>query len=396
MYLSTTDAGRNIFHEMFCIEVTMKNIQILESELGQKLIRKLLLSRCVQGSFLPIHYAIEKSPMPVTKWIISRFDDDAIQQFNMLARRTKYHSILVSQTIKDKAIKTYIGNTITKCLRKIAFKQVDIMIIKDIFNCTIDWQCVELQKLILEKVSPEQHAYLFNKDDQLYNWGHVLHQVMRSDQKDMGKVLLSAITDDKQLMVRDIYGLYIIPRGMLQGSTKVMKLILERLKHDPSLIIEQVNGCDSGGYRGFYYAWSYKRTECAMKVVKYLKDEQLHVALNEAAKHDKDLSIIPNLLSCASSDKARKLLRQYNDKGESILTVAINHNRRQLIVWIMNELKDNDSIFITPDWEHHCTPIHCLAKKDDEYSDLLETMLNKLAPKQRFAQLFQKILIENQ
>eukprot|EP01083_Nonionella_stella_P179803 639376_1 len=113
-------------------------------------------------------------------------------------------------------------------------------------------------------------------------------------------------------------------------------------------------------------------------LVSYLKDEELHFAVQAAAKYDCGETRIVELLSKASSNELKyDLLHGCDSKGNTILKAA--KEQKPFVLWFVNEaVKGDDHILIKPnDVQGKNAWIDC----KPSYSDILEAVFNRFKPK---------------
>eukprot|EP01084_Bolivina_argentea_P159598 277939_1 len=392
MYLAINDFGDTIFHVALETECSMEIISILESVLNKDIIHKHLSTKD-NFDTVPLADAFLNNGIEVIEWILNQFHEP-LEKYYMIVQRNKLHETMLHKTTSNKSqmieeTKPFMAKVITECLQQIDVNNIDMLTLKDTFQYTISWGYPALQSLILEKIPENQHHILFSREDMLWTDGQTLiHQVIKADNIEMCNVVLSAISNPKQITGHNQRGDNALVFGIQQrAGYNTMKLVLNKLSNNNELLFEFMTQSAFGN------AYTKKDKYFQKLLLSYLtNDNEKTIAIHSAIKSDKNLTWIPSILSTlkpSTSEKIKyKLLHSLNSEGYSLLRSAAGYDYRKVVEWMVNdEIKENDDLILTKANDtKHVTPLLSMCQSD-EYYDIIQNIMQKLSAKNRLNEL---------
>eukprot|EP01084_Bolivina_argentea_P205331 350795_1 len=340
MYFMETTEKRNIFHILFAQEGSMEIIHILESVLTKDMIQQLLLRRD-NADQLPLHIIATNIKKEIIEWSLDQFDD-ALHKFKMIAERNRYGESMWVK-IKDKPLQNLFADKLMEYLNEIEFDRLDMIILKDTFRLTLKWRRHELQSLILSKMDKNKYNELLNIENMINIKQGIVTDLVDVDDPNITNVILSTITNEAQLLLRDgdrgedalLHAL-----AFAKGYN-VIKLIMDRFTNKQLLfefVIER-----TGGACPLFFAYRYKDVLLDY-LLSFIPDNELHQALDEATPEDDDMNYITSLLARIPSKKIKyKMIRNINRRGETLFARAAWNKKREVLNWLLDsEIKDDE------------------------------------------------------
>eukprot|EP01084_Bolivina_argentea_P056876 104008_1 len=400
MYFTENDNQSNIFHVMFAKTCSIKSIEILESVLSKDIICKLLSSRNIDDE-LPIDVAWLKNEIEIIEWILNQFEDP-LEKMDMIAKRNIFERTLLHKTSDNKSrmvedTKPFLAKQIFHILEQTNLNNLDICLLKDTFQYTISWQYPPLQQLILSAIPHKQYKQLLNRDNMLFSGGKsCVHQVLHGNEK-MCEIILSAITNNKQLMSHTKKGKTFLhyavdQRVGHQNSRLLLEKFVNKNKVLFDFISEETNISNYQAYGAISQAYIKGDKQYQDLILEYLSDDQKYVAILAAVYRDSKFTHIPSIISSLSESKENEskesesvkntqynLIRSQDGEGQTILFIATNYNYSKIIDWIFEEIKENDDpILTTYEYYYNQTPLTTLVLCNMPY--YAEKCLNHMNP----------------
>eukprot|EP01083_Nonionella_stella_P113467 334525_1 len=380
MYMARNDHKENIFHVMFRTQCNMERIKLIEHQLDKATIFDLLSDYDLSEN-TPLHNAFRKNGIEILEWILDHAED-AHTKLKWITSRNKFNHSLLYMKSYDKPAASFICKVITDCLQQMDIKTLPIDTLQEIFKCTDEWKYPDLQKTILESIEPNQVRALLSRDNMLQTDGRtILHTIVNVNNLQICKAILPAITD--------IHMFYchggeddrtFLEHAIANRKYDCIKYILDYLQSQAKTISigEYIGEEHVSGLTALTRAYKNKNAEITQLLLSYLKEEELHFAVQAAAKYDCGETRIVELLSKASSNELKyDLLHGCDSKGNTILKAA--KEQKPFVLWFVNEaVKGDDHILIKPnDVQGKNAWIDC----KPSYSDILEAVFNRFKPK---------------
>eukprot|EP01083_Nonionella_stella_P255556 876990_1 len=299
MYMARNDHKENIFHVMFRTQCNMERIKLIEHQLDKATIFDLLSDYDLSEN-TPLHNAFRKNGIEILEWILDHAED-AHTKLKWITSRNKFNHSLLYMKSYDKPAASFICKVITDCLQQMDIKTLPIDTLQEIFKCTDEWKYPDLQKTILESIEPNQVRALLSRDNMLQTDGRtILHNIVNVNNLQICKAILPAITD--------IHMFYchggeddrtFLEHAIANRKYDCIKYILDYLQSQAKTISigEYIGEEHVSGLTALTRAYKNKNAEIIQLLLSYLKEEELHFAVQAAAEYDANATIIPELLS---------------------------------------------------------------------------------------------------
>eukprot|EP01084_Bolivina_argentea_P081729 147967_1 len=404
MYFETNYNGSNIFHVMFKSECSIKAINILSDVLGANIIHQLLNTRNYLDE-LPVYNAFLTNSIEILEFILKHFDDP-LEKYYLIAKRNKFNKSLLHKTTTnkskmDKETKLFMAKVIKECLDECDINNLDMTIIKDTFQYTINWNYPPLQNLILQTIAESDHEMLLNRDNILFGQGKsCLNRCLDADDIEMGKMILSKIPNEKFVDYSGSHtndGSALLHYGVSNGvGTSLIKLILDEFRdRDKSKLFEYLTEIHKPAYRAdenaYYKAYEKGNKQYTQLLLSYLDDTQKHVALAAALPNDRDFTWWPKILSTLSSKDAEKqILHKTDSEGATLLKVACSSDFLTTVDWIVNSVKEMDDLMLIQRDNRHKQVGLSHVVYYNEYGEIVGKILQKLTPPYQLQLLTEK------
>eukprot|EP01083_Nonionella_stella_P113469 334535_1 len=381
MYMARNDHKENIFHVMFRTQCNMERIKLIEHQLDKATIFDLLSDYDLSEN-TPLHNAFRKNGIEILEWILDHAED-AHTKLKWITSRNKFNHSLLYMKSYDKPAASFICKVITDCLQQMDIKTLPIDTLQEIFKCTDEWKYPDLQKTILESIEPNQVRALLSRDNMLQTDGRtILHTIVNVNNLQICKAILPAITD--------IHMFYchggeddrtFLEHAIANRKYDCIKYILDYLQSQAKTISigEYIGEEHVSGLTALTRAYKNKNAEITQLLLSYLKEEELHFAVQAAAKYDRNATIIPESLSKVSSTELKyDLLHGCDSKGNTLLKTGMENQK--FVSWFVNTIEGDDPILFKPnDTRRDNAWIDC----DSSRSNIMEAVFNKLDPKSR-------------
>ena len=335
MFLQRNDNYENLFHVMFNTEASMKNVEIIEKVLPKSTINELLEQRDIMDE-LPLNKAFLTNSKDLLDWIL-KYAEKPIDKFNIIVKRNRFHKSLLNKATSNKSkmiqeTKPWLAKILHECLNEMYLNNLEMEMIKDVFQNTIDWKYPSLQSFILESIPKSQCAQLLNRDNVYYDNNPIIHKVIESDDVHICELVLSKISDEQQLMHHGMghMGYNVVQFGIQKGvGHEPMKLILDSIK-DRNVIefLSEINGRSHNSNNArwannaFEFAYSQRDKKYISLLSSYIKsDKELDILLHAALPKDKEFDLVPPLLDRIKEKKELKykLSHSIDSNGRSLL-----------------------------------------------------------------------------
>eukprot|EP01084_Bolivina_argentea_P289210 496572_1 len=282
--------------------------------------------------------------------------------------------------------KLFMAKIIKQCLDQLDVNNLDMELIKDTFQYTINWCYPSLQKLVLSAIPDNQYEMLLNRDNILFaNNKHVMHQIIETDNLETCKIILPNVTNEKQLVPH--VGQHNILNFAIQNGVgyKCIKTILDSFankKEILALLTENNN-------ESFTNVYKKGDKHYANLLLSYLDDKQKNIALHAALPHDKLFIWIPSILQTLTSSKQLKckLLHSTDCDGFTLLRRAGHCDFRYVSEWLVEEIitETDDPMLLQSDNIVNAIPLFVGGMK--EYYNYVMLTLNKLSSKNKLKAL---------
>eukprot|EP01083_Nonionella_stella_P197476 725993_1 len=249
----------------------------------------------------------------------------------------------------------------------------------------MDCEYPDLQKTVLATVEANEIGALLNRD--VFTQTPILHSIVKTNNMEMCKIILPAIPDTHIFHCHDAFNRTFLEYAIYNGTTDCIKYLLDCLQSQAKTIsIGQCIGEESmPGVSAFTKAYAEKNVEIIQLLVSYLKEEELHFAVQAAVYVDYDANSNANsaqeLLSNVSSDELRyDLLHRCDSRGNTLFKAAIDTNNAKFVSWFLNVVKGDDIILMKPNdtWGGNAW-MGC----NDSSSATMEAVFNRFEPKSR-------------